>query len=452
MADPYHLSPNEWLWVSGLVLLIIWEFLRARFNREAIAMFRPTLVLAVVLAYYTLVGPLRGLAVGEWFDRGLNMRADMVIGWAGAFFFYGSVLIGFYLIPTPRFDRRASLAHTPERLYRLGTRLCQVGLGMFALVTGPRVVALINPFAARGLVDSFSEGVDAGGFDNYFLLALNCLIPGLVLLWASWLSSQRRLVPTLIWMLLTIGIFTTIGFRYRIVLAAVPLLLLWYLARQKRPNLVVVTLSAAGLLFMAGFIGLTRKYGSGLDLAAVDGLNNAEILQAGYHEAHVFLTTSGMMAITPKINPFVGAQPLISTAQFPIPSAFLPTKESNAYLLRSTETLFNSPTLGTGSAILCYGEWFLMAGWPSLIGMSVLLGWLLRCLWKWFLRRDHEPLAQCCYVIAVTYLYVVVSRGYMPQVVMLFFFTVFPAFWLYGRWSVPEIPHALPPGSPLPRG
>lgn len=452
MADPYQLSILEWFWVGGLVFLMAWEFLQARISRSPLAVFRPTLVLAVVLAYYTLSGPLRSVALGEWYDRGLNMRSNMELAWAGAFVFYAALLAGFYFLPTPRFLRRFSTAQQPESLYKLGTRLCQVGFGMFVLVTGPRVIALINPFAARALVDRFSDGVDAGGFANYFRLALNFLVPGLVLLWASWLASKRHLVPMLMWMALAIGMFTTSGFRYRIVLAAVPLLVIWYLARQRRPNLVVVALAATALLFMAGFVGLTRQYGRGLDVAAVQGLSNAEILEAGYGEAQVFLTTAGMMAITPEINSYVGIQPIISTALYPIPSAFLPNKESSAYLQRSIETLFNSPTLGMGSAILCYGEWFLMAGWPSLIVMSVLLGWLLRCLWNWFLLRSTEPLAQCCYAVAVSYLYVVVSRGYLPQVVMLFVFTVAPLFWLYGRLSAP-IHHfrAAPAPSPLPR-
>lgn len=438
MNNPGQLSFVEFSWVAGLIALIAWEFVRARVQHSPLAVFRPTLVVAVVLGYYVLLGPLRAIALGDWYDRGLNRRPDMVLAWAGAFVFYASVLLGFYCFSTPRYIRRFSVEHSSELVYRLGTRLCQVGLVMFALVTGPRVIALINPFAARGLGDGFSSGgLGASGFANYFRLALNFLIPGLVLIWSSWLANRRHVLPMLVWMGLSLGMFTTSGFRYRILLVAVPLLLMWYLARRRRPNLVVVAVAASALLFMAGYVGLTREYGRGLDVAAVQGLSNAEILEAGYGEANVFLTTAGMMAITPSINPYVGIQPLISTALFPIPSVLLPNKDSAAYLLRSTEILFNSPTLGNGAAVLCYGEWFLMAGWPSLIAMSLLLGWLLRCLWNWFLLRSAEPLAQSCYAVTASYLYVVVSRGYLPQVVMLFVFTVAPLFWLYRRFSQP---------------
>ena len=452
MENPYQLTALEWIWVSGLALLMAWEFLRTRALSSPLDVLRPTLVIAVVLAYYTLSGPLRSLALGEWYDRGFNMRADMELAWAGAFVFYTAVLAGFYLFPTPRFASRFSTRPQPDVLYKLGTRLCQVGLGMFAVVTGPKVIAQINPFAARGLAEQFSDGLDAGGLANYFRLALNFLVPGLILLWASWLASRQHLLAMLMWMALAIGMFTTSGFRYRIIMAAVPLLLMWYISRQRRPNLVVVALAASALLFMAGYIGLTRQYGQGLDVTAVQGLSNAEIMEAGYGEAHIFLTTAGVMSITPEINPYVGLEPLISTVLFPIPSAFLPNKDSSAYLIRSIETLFSSPDRGNGASILCYGEWFLMAGWPSLVAMSVLLGWLLRCLWNWFLLRSTEPLAQCCYAVAVSYLYLVVSRGYLPQVVMLFVFTVAPLFWLYRLWSVPvQVVGAAPDTPPLPR-
>ena len=454
MADPSQLSSSEWLMVAGLVGLMIWEFLRARAQRLPIALFRPTLIVSVILLYYTVLGPLRKVSMGEWFDRGIDRRPDLVYGWVGAFVFFAALLVGFYCFGTRKFDRRFILDNDPERLYRLGTTLCQIGLAMFAVVTGTQLIAQLNPFTARELLQrGAGSGVEVGALGNYFRLALNFLVPGIALIWTNWVATRRHLAQLLIWLLLALGMFTTAGFRWRIVVALVPLLLLWYLVRLRRPNLVLMAAAAAGLLFMAGFIGLTRQYGRGLDTSAVEDLSTAEIFDAGYGESAIFLTTSGMMAITPERNPFVGAQPIISTLLFPIPSALMPEKDSSAYLQGSIRRLFNHPTLGMGSALLCYGEWFLMAGWPSLIAMSMLMGWLLRCLWNWYLLRLHEPMAHCCYAVAATYLYVVISRGYMPQVLMLFAFTVAPLFWLYGRWARPAIQHRVAPAAPsFPRG
>jgi hypothetical protein len=215
-----------------------------------------------------------------------------------------------------------------------------------------------------------------------------------------------------------------------------------------------VGLLMAGLIFMAGFVGLTRSYGRGLDLSAVEERSAGEIFAEGLGgESQVFLTTSGMMAITPGLYPYVGLQPLISVLQFPIPKAWFPDKDTFGYLKRAIETLFNSPSLGLGAALLCYGEWFLMAGWPSLILMSVLLGWLLRCLWNWLLIRQTEPLALTLYALSVSFVYLVVSRGYLAQVVAGAVFTLGPLFWIYRRWSRPVLRfRATPPAPSLPRG
>jgi hypothetical protein len=455
MIDPQQLTNPEVFWVGTLVVLIVRELWQARSHARPIELFKPTIILAAVLAYYALAGPLRAIALEEWFDRTINRRADFVYGWAGAAVFYASTLVGFHLLGTPRLNRRQLVNNDPERIYRFGTTLCQLGLALFSVVAGIRLFAYINPFAARELLRGTQGGIFGGdGLSNYFLLALNFLIPGVCLQFTTWVCNRRHLPQILTWLLVALGIFTSIGFRFRIVLVVVPLLLIWYLVRNKRPNPGAVALMVVGLIFVAGFVGLTRGYGRGLDVTAVEDNTNEEIFDKGFEEASVFLTTSGMIAATPAFNPYVGFQPFLSVLQFPIPRAWYADKDTFGYLERSIQNLYNSTTLGGGAAVLCYGEWFLMAGWPSLILMSLLFGWLLRCLWNWTLNRRHEPLALAIYALTVSYVYVVVSRGYLAQVVAGAVFTLAPIFWIYRRWSRPVLPAARVPRPvpSLPRG
>jgi hypothetical protein len=456
MLDPQQLSTAEFFWVAVLVALMGRELLVARAHPRPIELFRPTLILGVVLAYYSLFTPLRALVLGEWLERGFDRRPDLIWGWAGAAVFYASTLAGFHLLGTPRLDRRQIGPSDPERLHHLGTTICQLGMVLFSLVAGFRLFAYLNPFAARELLRGTSGASIMGGegLNNYFLLCINFLLPGVCLLFTSWICTRRHLPQFLFWLLATAGIFASLGFRFRLVLLAVPMLLIWYLVRQKRPSPVAVALMLAGLIFMAGFMEFTRSYGRGLDLSAVEERTTVEIFEKGLDsgESQVFLTTSGMMAITPKIYSYVGLQPLFSVLQFPIPKAWWPEKDTAGYLNRGLETLFNSPSGGLGAALLCYGEWFLMAGWPSLILMSVLLGWLLRCLWNWLVIRQREPLALTLYALTVSYLYLLVSRGYLPAVVAGAVFTLGPLFWIYRRWSRPVLPaRATRPLPSLPR-
>jgi hypothetical protein len=74
-----------------------------------------------------------------------------------------------------------------------------------------------------------------------------------------------------------------------------------------------------------------------------------------------------------------------------------------------------------------------MFGFAGLVIGCVLLGLLLKLVWRWFLRHRENPLAVVVYAVFFSYIYVIISRGYLPQVVMLFMFTVFPLYYIFRR-------------------
>ena len=176
-----------------------------------------------------------------------------------------------------------------------------------------------------------------------------------------------------------------------------------------------------------------------------------EFFDAGFGEAAVFFTSAGVIEQTPSRAPNVGLTPLVATVLFPIPRALFPGKPDATYITDATALLYGSENFARGTAFLNYTEYYLIAGWPSLIALSALLGWLMRRLWNWFLFRQDEPFAQALYLLTTSYLYVVISRGYLPQVLMLFGFSVLPLFWLYGRWAEPVAYISAPDTPPLPR-
>lgn len=450
-----QLDFTEGLVVLALVALMASELLQALRSRSWAAVYRPTLFVAGIFGYYVLIGPLRALGDEGAVYRGIDHRSLLVWGWLGALISYGSLLLGFHAAPGPRSPRRLILQPNPERLHRLGIRLCQVGLLMFALVSGTRVLALLNPLAAGRLIEGgFGErGVDVGAIANYFTYAVNLLIPGLCLMTAAWLRQRRHSLSLILWLLAATGIYVSLGFRYRLVLLAIPLVLLWFMGRRRRPSLPVLAVFLAGFIAFNGLIGLTRTYGSGLDLSNTEDLTTAELFEAGFGESAVFFTTSGVIQQAPERSPFIGLQPLIATALFPIPRAFFPGKPDASYISDATTVLYGAPHRAHGSAFLNYAEYYLIAGWPSLIALNAVLGWLLRRLWDWFLIRQNEPFAQALYLLSASFLFVVISRGYLPQVLLLFGFSVAPLFWLYGRWAQPvTVQRAAASAPSLPRG
>lgn len=425
--DPYSLTALEGLLVVGLASLIGWEAWRSwRATDPSMAM-QPTVVVGAVLTYYCLVGPLRAIANGEWVDRGLDLRGTMVWAWAASLLFYAAVLLGYYALPPWRWRSRfTGITLPPQRWRELGGQINALGLVLYSLPVGTGIVAQFNPFGAgEALKNLGASGLDLGALSNYLLLSLNLLIPGTLLLFCAWVNDRRGGVQVLLWILCAAGLFTTSGFRWRLVVLLVPMALLWFLARQRRPRLAFMAAVVAGILFIAGFVGLTRSYGRGLDTSLIEDKQTADIFDAGFHEAHIFLTTGGLIEQTPERYPYVGLTPLINTATFFIPRQWFPSKGTNDYISNAAWSLYGGPQAG-GSALLNIAEYYLMFGWASLIGMSLALGVILRSLYNWFLLNRYDISAQVIYATATCFLYVVISRGYLPQVVSLLAFTVLP--------------------------
>jgi len=457
MPNPHQLTAVETLWALLLLGLFAADLLRIARSRDPLAWFQPHLFLIAFLAYYLIGGPLDRLLQGDWSDRGRDFRYAVPYALAGGAVFYGAVSLGYHQLAGWKPLRRFAPPFTEQRAQLLGQRLCWIGLGAYFLANGPRVIAQLNPLTARSTVLETAGGLNLGAFANYANNALNLLIPGVLLLFACWVRQRRKPWSLVIWTLVAVGLFTTLGFRYRVVTLLVPIAILWFLARGRRPSLALLSLGGLGLVVFAGVIGLTRSYGLGLDLTTLQGLSLGELFSSGFQETHVFLITGAVIENTPRNYDFVGLQPLISTLLIPIPSALLPNKGSAEYVFNAVQYLFpiGREHYATGAAFMGYAEYYLMAGWLSLAAMGVLLGGLLRSLWNWFSPRRQEVLAQVAYVCACGYLYVVVSRGYLPQVVTLFVFGVAPLFVLYYWQARPvqrsQVVLASQPTDPAPR-
>lgn len=439
MNDSSVLSLDEGLWLGLLVFQILglygWCFTR---SRHRLPWFQPPVVLSVVFLFYTVLGPLNALLLGDFIDRGVNLRYGFGIAWQGAAIAFSSFLVGYGLLRHRLPPAKLTTSFNPRQAWRLGRSLNITAIFLFALISGPRVLILLNPFTARQ-TELVSSGLDFGPFANYASLAINLLIPGILLMVAAWVKNRLNSIEIVLWFLTAAGIYTSIGFRYRLALLLSGMLILWFLGRGRQPSALLVIPAIIGLLAMAGLIGLTRKYGEGLDLENLKGLGFWEIVFSSFGESNIFLTSGGVMSFVPSSIPYVGITPLINTILFPIPSILLGNKNSADYILSATSVVYNSDVFNSGSAFLNYAEYFMMAGWPGLVSGYLLLGCIYRHLWLWFCLRSGEPVAQVAYVCTVVYLYVVVSRGYLPQVFMLFCFTVLPLFIYYYRISKPSV-------------
>jgi oligosaccharide repeat unit polymerase len=420
MQQSHNFTSQELVPFAGILIIVVWILVNNYYlgYRE---FWSPLTIIAVVYGYYCCLGPYEAILSGETTDRLLNMRKYYPSSLWGAFISLLAYASGFYLYGR-RLDKYARLpVFSNEVLFEYGRKIFVLGFILFTISTGGRVASLINP------LDAESVSRVGGSFANYLALSLNFFIPGITLLFTYYLRTKKRIVWFVIPFLVAVGIFTTLGFRYRIVLLVSSMAIVYYLVKGKRPNLIAMSMGVIGLILIMGVINLTRKYGSGLNLGRLKDGSSERYYQSGLKESLIFQTSGAVIDMVPQRHPYAGFQPIVSTLLFPIPSRLLPDKNSAEYLFNALDAIYGKK-YSKGAAIMAYAEYYLAFGWIGLALGCAITGWFVRKLWNWFLANSTNYFAIPAYAIAVSFLYVVISRGYLPQVTNLFFFTVFPVY------------------------
>jgi hypothetical protein len=416
---PDELQPYSIL--TAIVLFVIINNYRKGFRE----FWSPITLICIVLAYYCVVGPYQAVEMGRTSDRLLEMRPFYTSAFWGAVVCLLSCIVGFQVNTRAGTYSRLNMANVDPSLSYYGKRLFIIGFALFTVSVGGRVTNMINP------LDAQDQEIQGGGLANYLNLSINFLIPAVTWLFVHFLRTRRGLLWLVITFVLATGIYTTLGFRYRIVLLVGALGISYYLTVKKRPNLIVLTVSFFAFIAAMGFIEMTRQYGSGLKLQNLEAKKNknASYYDSGLKETGVFQTSGAVMHVIPDKLPFAGFEPVVQTLLFPIPKAFYPEKNSAEYLFSTLDVIYGKK-LSQGAAILMFGEHYIAFGWIGIIMGGFLLGFFYKNLWVWFLANSDNPLVISAYAVTVIYLYVILSRGYLPQVTMLFFFSVYPVYYV----------------------
>jgi oligosaccharide repeat unit polymerase len=411
-------TPAELFPYLGIVIFIS-IVLISNYRRSYMHFWSPMTVLTIIFIYYSVVGPLWAISTDNTYDRLLNLREFYPLAFWGALTLLVSFATGFG-IGRSSMPLNFTVNYREGMLREYGIKLSLIGFILFTISTGGNVGRLINPLDAE-VVEQVG-----GSFGNYLGLSLNFLIPGACLLFLHYVSTKRGFILLLVVLLITTGIFVSIGFRYRLVLLFGSLAISYFLYVRRRPNIILSLLSVALFVTLMGIINITRQYGQGLDTTLLERQAAKDsYYESGLRESLIFQTSGAMIGVVPEKHPHAGLTPIISTVLFPIPRSLYPEKKSAEYLFNALDAIYGKK-YSQGSAVMAYGEYYLAFGWFGIIAGGLITGWLCRRLWNWYLSNPTNPMHICAYAVSISYLYVVVSRGYLPQVTMLFFFTVFP--------------------------
>ena len=430
----------ESIWISGLVFeflfLCIWAFR----SKSSLTWFQPPIFYGIIILYYTLGGTIFFTLQDSFFDRGINFRSSILLGLKGAFISYSSFLIAYFTT----FKKLKKIRYTslnPLLALKLGRFFNYLGLFLFFLVVGPSLIYMLNPLdvdkelVAEGIESALGGyGGILGPFANYGSLAINMLIPGTLLIAAFYFKTKRRLIELISWFFITFSIYTTLGFRYRILLLFLGIFNIRIISKNLKVNFFKFAFILLLIILIMGIIGETRQYGGGLNFEDTEfGILSA--FAGAFNEAKILFSTGKLIEIVPEKISFIGIKPILNTITLPIPSFFFENKNSFDYLQKALSLVYGSKTRSLGASFLNYGEYYFMGGWIGVFLCSAIIGSLYKFLWKWFISRKDEILAQVIYTTSLIYAYVLISRGYLPQATMIYFFTVVPLIFYYYKLS-----------------
>lgn len=421
------LSFEESIYVYGLAILTLGSITANYLHRDPVRIWSPLTMVSLVLLYYCIAGPIRGILNEETYFRAVEHRPYMVYAWRLSFIGFVTFWLGFQLKsslnrPQPGFSSVHSLRD--ERFF--GFRLLFIS-----------ALALLILFGTGGLAGQltlwrtqYTPELYQGAFQNYLLHGMNLSIGASCLLLIAVMKKKVGWMWWAIILLVLFLIYTKQGFRWRHVVLGLSLVLTYFTMLNRKPSPVLLLILAVVGITVMGAIGVARTYGRGLDRLAIQEGTREEFFESGFGESSIFMTTGLLVHQVPEVFPHIHFDPLIQTLAMPVPRVLWPGKPSGDYI-QTIHLLYGIPAYGIGAATLSFGEYYLAFGYTGVALISFLLGFGFSRFWNWFLLNRENGFAIATYAVGVSYSYVIFSRGYLPQVVMLFFFTVFPLYLVY---------------------
>ena len=417
--------------ITVLILLIFFLILPFKLidKNYKLTIAHPLVFYSLIMVYYTVFCPVLQIFYNQTTSRGLDFREQYILGWVGALISVISVLIGYSSnIKIKKRVNKCDLNY--ESLWTIGLYLSIVGLLIFLVFSGFNI-SYFNPFFNPSLTFDFLYY--KGAYRNYFISFQNFMISGNFLMFAAAYSIKKKFPITLFNLLISTSCFLNTGFRYRILFLFGSIIFFLLIKEDKVKNTLAIKIgsfASIAILFGMTILGQVRTYGQGLNFENFNLMFNYFEYLISQGESALFITTSGLINLIPETLPFENFYPLIKTLIHPLPSALF-DKGSGDYLFKVLDGIYGFKQNSQGAAYLNYGEYYLMFGWFGIFIFNFLFGYLLKRLWSWVNVHKEEPLAILLFILNVIFIFIVISRGYLPQQVNLYFFTVFPIFAIY---------------------
>lgn len=401
-----------------LIVFLLLTSIAAIFLKKGNKSFLAVYVLSTV--YFSLAGPLYWLLAKDAYFVGVDWSADF---WRSPLLLANTSLVGilFYLTLNNLIFK-----------YENNTRSM-----IFSRVDTSRSdfrAKIIGIVGVIGAIILFTYGVDGSGDpsgSSFTLIAYqfsDMLIPVLIYYFAS-----RGLKNSTVFIFVIYALFASIiGFRYKMVLLFLPVVLVLYRNLALRGKFIVIFL---GFLVVAVFSLLTlgRKKFEGIDFEAIVNADWHDLLYGLFAETNLIFGLTSIVSSSLDTGKHIGLAPIGDVFMNFAPRAIFPDKQVGSYLSDIVSAGFLSEEgIFSGTAYPYIGEYLMMGGWIGLFWGVLIYMLLVRFL-------EYLSNTRCIFgltsesgnsMVAVFFGYYAFSRGYLPQIAMNIVFIVLPYFYI----------------------
>ncbi|WP_144038783.1 hypothetical protein [Prochlorococcus marinus] len=412
--------------------------------------FKPTTLFGALVIFYCLVGPIitSGQQDGSISYRGVDHREFYEIGLIGALLTYLSFQLGFNF---KKYFKKEKFGINKLKGYQLGTKDY-----LFIHKWGERIIlfSLFLQFINYGTsllsralnlytLAEISSGGGGGGFASSWISStVNFLIVGIVLLFICLLNGIKERTKFVFYLLTTISLYVSLGFRYRLFLLLLPLILIYFFYKKIKPDITLLLSLILSTLLIFGFIQISRNYGTGLNYELFSRKYSVTeqsvlefVLKSATFDTNVFHTSAAIIYKTPEEINYSGIKPIINTLTLPIPRILWQNKPKGEYLITAYRTIYDGFLWEVGAANLGFAEYYLAGGWIALITINFFLGLYFKKLWNEFLLNFNDPIAQIKYSLYLSFMFIVFTRGYLLQLTFLYFTIFIPFHYFSNIWN-----------------
>ena len=448
----YSLNFSEIFFLTALFIICALDLVNNYKNKNWFNFFKPTTLFGSLIIFYCLIGPIivSGQADGSIIYRNTDHRDFYEIGLIGALVTYLSFQFGFNY---KNYSKIKKFGINKLKGYRLKTKDY-----LFIHKWGEKIIlfTLFFQFITYGTslifrvfnVYGLGNFVGLGGYGygglatGFFSSTNNFFIFGLALLFICILNGIKERTKFIFYLVIIVGLYVGLGFRYRLFLLFLPLFLIYFFYKKIKPSIKLLLSLVLSTMLVFGLIQVSRTYGTGLlyknfesKYSKTESSVVAFLLKSAFFDSNVFNTSAAIIYKTPNEINYTGIKPLMNALLLPIPRALWKEKPTGEYMEKVYKRIYEGYKYEVGSANLGFAEYYLIGGWIALITFNFLLGLFFSKLWQEFLLNFNDPIAQIRYSLYVSFLYVMFTRGYLLQILFIYFTIFIPFYFFSNIWN-----------------